>query len=162
MKGYRLYDVNKKKVFVSRDVIFNEMQNISSQKESNVDVLVDENDSNIFKREDVNLSNLDVSVPNLDVNVPNLDANVPNLDSNVSNERSQRTRNPPQMYGDWVMSAENNLNEPENFAEATNASESKLWKQSMQSEMNSMQQNKVWVLVESPEGKNVLKTKWVF
>ena len=162
VKGYRLYDLNKKKVFVSRDVIFNEMQNISSQKESNVDVLVDENGSNIFKREDVNVSNLDVSVPNLDVNVPNLDVNVLILDSNVSNERSQRTRNPPQMYGDWVMSAENNLNEPENFAQAMISSESKLWKQSMQSETNSMQQNKVWDLVESPEGKNVLKTKWVF
>ena len=60
------------------------------------------------------------------------------------------------------MSAENNLNEPENFAEAMNSSKSKLWKQSMQSEMNSMQQNKVRDLVESPEGKNVLKTKWVF
>jgi Reverse transcriptase (RNA-dependent DNA polymerase). len=32
----------------------------------------------------------------------------------------------------------------------------------MMEEMNSLEQNQVWKLVDRPKGKNVVKTKWVF
>ena len=49
--------------------------------------------------------------------------------------------------------------EPESFAEAL---ESEQWKEAMQQEIDSIHKNHTWDLVDLPEGKKPIGTKWVF
>lgn len=58
--------------------------------------------------------------------------------------------------------------DPTNFEEAMNSENNELWKQAIREELDSMEENKVWVLVdrpkEDPRGKrpNIIDSKWVF
>ena len=52
--------------------------------------------------------------------------------------------------------------EPCSYAEAIAASDADTWLQAMRSEMDSIQQNKKWELVELPIGRKLLPYKWVF
>ena len=142
-KGFRLYDICKKKVFISRDVVFNELENSASQKEyqNNKNVLSD--------KSGLNNMNLD-------------DANVNNNEYMQINERPQRVRRPPIRFGESAFHVTNSLTEPETVDEALVSAESDLWKNAMQNEMDSMRENNVWELVELPLNKNLLKSKWVF
>ena len=49
--------------------------------------------------------------------------------------------------------------EPKSFAEAL---ESEQWKEAMQQEIDSIHKNHTWDLVDLPEGKKPIGTKWVF
>ena len=46
--------------------------------------------------------------------------------------------------------------------EALSCPEKEEWKKAMNSEMESISDNKVWELVELPEGKRIVGSKWVF
>ena len=52
-------------------------------------------------------------------------------------------------------------NEPTTYHEAMMSLDSKKWLQAMKSEMQSMYDNKVWNLVNPPEGAKVIGCKWV-
>lgn len=60
---------------------------------------------------------------------------------------------------DYNIGAEN---DPETFSQAMNSKESKLWYNAMNEEMNSMNSNEVWDLVELPNGARAIGCKWVF
>ena len=52
--------------------------------------------------------------------------------------------------------------EPATIEEATNCSEKTEWMQAMENEMTSLKQNNVWELVELPNGRKTVGSKWVY
>ena len=52
--------------------------------------------------------------------------------------------------------------EPTNYKEAMESLESKKWLRVIKSEMGSMYDNKVWTLMEIPEGHEAVENKWIF
>ena len=53
-------------------------------------------------------------------------------------------------------------NDPKTFDQAMSYKESNLWYDAMKDEMNSMQSNGVWNLVEFPNGAKANCCKWVY
>ena len=51
---------------------------------------------------------------------------------------------------------------PVSFKEAIESDESNFWVDAMNKEMNSLQKNKTWVLVEKPKNEKVLDLKWIY
>ena len=60
---------------------------------------------------------------------------------------------------DYNIGAEN---DPETFAQAMSCEKSRLWYNAMMDEMDSMNNNDVWDLVEFPNGKRPIQCKWVY
>ena len=52
--------------------------------------------------------------------------------------------------------------EPESFQEVQSHRDKQSWLKAMHEEMNSLNKNKTYDLVELPKGKRVLRNKWVF
>lgn len=82
--------------------------------------------------------------------------------------RSKRERKFPSKYEDsYVYSNEIYVNfcsadSPVNFEEAINSDESESWKHAMNKEIECLNKNKTWNLVEKPEKKVALDVKWVY
>ena len=53
-------------------------------------------------------------------------------------------------------------NDPRSYGEAMSDIDSKKWQEAMQFEMNSMYSNKVWTLVDPPQGIVPIGCKWVY
>jgi hypothetical protein len=53
-------------------------------------------------------------------------------------------------------------NEPATYAEALNGPLSEKWFEAIESELQSLEENETWTITELPEGKNTIKTKWIF
>ena len=52
--------------------------------------------------------------------------------------------------------------EPKTFREAVASTEKKLWWQSMREEMDSLDKNGTWKLVEKPRNQKIVGCKWVY
>ncbi|CAI7769757.1 unnamed protein product [Closterium sp. NIES-54] len=52
--------------------------------------------------------------------------------------------------------------EPENLKEALESSDAEEWKKAMESELKSIEENGTWELVELPEGRTAITSKWLF
>ena len=52
--------------------------------------------------------------------------------------------------------------EPTNYEEAMVSPDSAKWLEAMKSEMGSMYENKVWTLVDLPDGRQAIENKWIF
>ncbi|GKA36793.1 hypothetical protein Tco_0723358 [Tanacetum coccineum] len=78
--------------------------------------------------------------------------------------RSARIPQAPDKYGFYVDFEEHelgDLNEPPNYKAALSDPEYDKWLEAMNTEMQSMKDNKVWILVEvSPNGRTV-RSKWL-
>ena len=53
-------------------------------------------------------------------------------------------------------------NDPETFTQAMSCEKSRLWYNAMMDEMDSMNSNDVWDLIELPNGKRPIQCKWVY
>ena len=78
------------------------------------------------------------------------------------NSNCERVRQRPDYYGVWVNCVEQLDPEPTSVTEALSSPEKEEWKKAMNGEMESISDNKVWELVELPEGKRVVGSKLVF
>ena len=78
--------------------------------------------------------------------------------------RSNRARQAPDRFGKkWVYTSATSLfNEPQSVEEALSGTDKVLWEQAMEKEMNSIDASHVWDLVELPEGRTPIESKWVF
>ena len=86
-----------------------------------------------------------------------------NVEEAIVPRRSGRTHATPEWYGNLVcnvMLVEQD--EPTNYKEAMEGPESEKWLEAMKSEIESMYDNKVWTLVEIPEGRKAVENKWIF
>ena len=145
-KGYRLYDIVKKKVIISRDVVFDEtkcgVQEESASINTPTDPVPDTKYVDLDTDEEEQQDIQEVQ-------------DVPNPDQHP------RVRRPPDRYGEWV-NLTLNQKEPTSVSEAMNSKDKEKWLDAMNKEMVSLQKNGVWDLVELPKGRKLVGSKWVF
>jgi hypothetical protein len=82
-------------------------------------------------------------------------------------ERPVRERHLPKWTHDYEMgdlsfSAMQSLAEPVNFDEALSCVDRSKWKSAMKEEYKSLMQNNAWILVDLPDNKRAIQSKWVF
>ena len=77
-------------------------------------------------------------------------------------KRSTRERRPSTRYpiSEYIMITEEG--EPESFQEVQSHKDKQSWLKAMHEEMNYLNKNKTYDLVELPKGKKVLRNKWMF
>ncbi|KAJ8468023.1 hypothetical protein OPV22_030575 [Ensete ventricosum] len=157
--GYRLWDPEKQKVFRSRDVVFFEDQTIENLKEAPT------------KTSAEGFVDCDPVIPPVyhgdggdvqeDGAEPNVDLPAGHVEQEEEREqvptepqlrRSSRPRQPSRRYStdEYVMFT--NAGEPESYHEAVESEQKKKWFIAMQEEMDSLQKNYTYDLVQLREG----------
>ena len=73
-----------------------------------------------------------------------------------------RERRAPDRFGEWVTMASKDIVEPATVSEALHGPHSEQWREAMQEEIDSLQENDVYELTELPRGRKAVGCKWVF
>eukprot|EP00253_Pinus_taeda_P023266 PITA_23266 len=139
--GYRLWDPVKHKIIRSRDVIFNESEMFKRTEHEEQQVENDEQKEGILQEP------LHEIQPN---NAP------PQLVHKSSRPHKPSQRYPPSNYILLI-----DEGEPNCFQDYK-VEHNEEWKKAMEEEMNSLQENKTWELVNLPKGRKALQNKWVY
>lgn len=91
-------------------------------------------------------------------------------DDSESNEvavrRSTRNRKLPNWLTSnefaWMANTHASYEIPKTYVEATKSTENEEWSKAMKEELASLEENNVWILVDRPTNKQVIKNRWVF
>ena len=154
-KGYRLYDENRQRIFIRRDVTFNET-NFGS---TNVQMKYDEDSSEC----DEEMQLKDEEQKSVD------EQSQQGLPKDP--RRSGRGRNPPMFYHDEYAGISTakyaalyvaEIEEPETLKDALDSEYATQWKAAADAEYQSLLENETWDLVELPPGCKPISCKWVF
>lgn len=158
-KGYRLYDPKTRQVIIGRDVVFiNGVQN--EFKENTADVMMFEPEA---------FSDSIVSATQDNIEELNEKETGDLIDHTTVRYRPGRPRimrtgkpgRPPKMQ--QVLSCTQNIVEaPKNVREAIEGEHREQWLESMKHEFNALIRNKTWSLVDLPENRVAIGSKWVY
>ena len=146
-KGYRLYDETRQKIYIRRDVTFNESD--FGHTPNQLDILEKPEVTGSIKEE------------------------TSKTESNEQQEvrRSSRDRKPPTFYHDEYAAMSKakytalhvaQIEEPSTLEEALNSEYSSEWKSAADAEYQSLIENDTWEMVELPPGHKAIDCKWVF
>lgn len=149
-KGYKLYNLKSKKVIVSRDVVFDENA-VWNWKNENVEgkkvpaVILEKNPTSSEGEENF-------------PSTPNSPSSTPSSPSSSSSSPSS-TPIKIRSLDDVYVRCNYCAIEPENFEEAFKED---TWRKAMQEEIDAIEKNKTWELVEKPNDKEAIGVKWVY
>ena len=139
-KGYRLYNPSTHKIYIRRDVIFNEKDFYRSSQEP-----------------------ITPSSETLEISSENVMRDVDSDDKKTGPERTQRERRAPVRYGyDEFADVVHYALNVNTLKEALASEDGKKWKAAADVEFNSLQENDTWDLVEVPQDAKIIDSKWVF
>ena len=159
-KGYRLFDETKRKLYIRRDVEFNE-NNFGQTK-----VMTTEPDQN---GEETKQNAVTTTGDEEQEGETKKSEDMPQV-----TRQSERTRKAPVRYGydEYADTSTHRVHhvayhlcevdEPTTLQEAMSSEHSAEWKVATDSEYNSLIENKTWKLVVLPPGRVAIGCKWVF
>ena len=183
-KGYKLYDLRKKKFVRSRNVLFYEDKFHYPDPEAQSDDVT----KIVFPEENVDIESIieyPIDIENLpEVQEDDIEAVGENNEDNpvkatyeetfmqqVRNIGAKRERKPPRRLIEEISnytehcfmteSLTSESDEPKSPSEALNSKHSDQWKEAMDSEYSSSLKNETWELVPPPEGKNIVGSRWI-
>lgn len=188
--GYRLWDKNKKTVFVSRDVVVDENQHdcgakadikleslpepiwlnsreeTSSQTDEPVEldgIKSNESSSEAESEDDVVGGSISDGFATADETIVE---NALDEEATVL-RRSNRVRKPPERYVNsnfcYALNAVSFVEDiPNSIEDLRKRSDWDSWKEAISSELESMRKAKTWTLVKPPPGCHPVDCKWVF
>ena len=145
-KAYRLYDLQRKRVFFSRDVVFNETIN-GIEKESS-------SDNSVTKCVQLDCSGEDDHTETSHEEDKQETPCIPL-------RRSTRQRRPPDYFAPRVTVADAS-GDPSSLKEALASSNNTEWINAMEKEIESLHANDVWDLVELPKDRRAVGSKWIY
>ena len=173
--AYILQELVTKKIIKARNVLFeeNEIQPFSPKEEIYQGEKILESPNLDLHDEQLNEKPVGDEVGEMRNEVPNVPDQVPDQPQNEQEDneeqplpRANRNRRPPERYGNpytfSITQQEETVAEPKTYEEAVNSSKAKYWKQAMQAEVDSLENNNMWTFVDKPQDKNVLPGKWVY
>jgi len=80
----------------------------------------------------------------------------------VKESRPKREVKVPKKFNEYVVYVNyTNVLAPENYMEAITSKESTKWKAAMRKEIETLERNKTWDIVDLPENKEILDVKWI-
>lgn len=144
--GYRLLNVSTKKVYLSRDVKFNELS-------------IDSSNSGDANFEEVNVnanqSNVNSNRTNVNANQANVHVIQPNVNRNTNQQNINVT--------DFCFLLSNFVHQnPQTYQEAVESVESSKWKEAVNCELEALTSANTWTVVPRPSDGSVVTTRWVF
>ncbi|GJW76150.1 zinc finger, CCHC-type containing protein, partial [Tanacetum coccineum] len=152
--GYSFYYPPENKVLIARNAEFSENSLINQEASGSLE------DLEIIQEEDTHPS-IDTS---LNHEEDDLEMDEPQSDI-IPIRRSTRTQRPTDRMCLYIDDEEHelgDLGEPANYKAALLDLESDKWLNAMNVEMQSMKDNKVWILVELPPNGKTVGSKWLF
>jgi hypothetical protein len=84
----------------------------------------------------------------------------PVLRRSVRDKRKPERYSPPDFRSNFSLSITDD--DPRTVREAVNSEDSKLWKKAMVEEMDALDKNEAWDIVELPAGRKYVGSKWLF
>jgi hypothetical protein len=84
----------------------------------------------------------------------------PILRRSVRDRRQPKRYSPPYFRSNFSLSITDD--DPKTVREAVNSEDSKLWKKAMVEEMDALDKNEAWDIVEFPAGRKYVGSKWLF
>lgn len=170
-KGYRLYDPEVNRIYVSRDVVFEEAKSWCwNQSGVNKETPGQFTVISVQGAEEENHTNIDHSSVNNSDDVPatpvsQTPVSRASSDDNDSSTKPKKFRSLTNIYSEteeiemdeelFLMGAD----EPVNYKHAVKDDK---WNQAMKQEMKSIEENKTWTLTELPPGQKVIGLKWIY
>lgn len=153
-------------MIISRDVTFKEDEMPYLMKKSGNKSLVTEVDTSSFKVE----FERDSTVEGQETEIEGHEQGDNSLEGYMlARDRTRRTIKPPTRFSNTDMLyfalnvAENiECEEPKNYQEAISYEENRQWALAMKEELESLEKNGTWILIDKPRKQKLVSCKWLF
>lgn len=172
IKGYRVYDKENNRIYTSRDVIVMESidNDVSILVENEIDSSNEESvqvgeilENKINGEDDISSESSGEVWENCDSDES--DSSLPSEETPVQLRRSERIPKPRQFDDNviYFCSDDSDLSaDPVSVQSALSRADGNKWKQAMDEELQSFEDNQAWELVDIPEKNTIVQCKWVF
>jgi hypothetical protein len=151
VKGYKLWKPETKKIVYSRDVVFREVKDVSKQeflpRQEEPEKIELELDDAKFESSEEDEAEEE-------------EPHAPVLRRSMRERRKPERYSPPDLRSNFSLSITDD--DPRTVREAVNSKDSKLWKKAMVEEMDALDKNEAWDIVEFSAGRKYVGRKWLF